>query len=83
MSYIPQNAAIYTWINYEKTNGISGKKPEERECLENTLKRRKGKERKKIILTDDVIISQREQPSFYSYREIVIEKENTGKTICL
>jgi hypothetical protein len=31
MSYIPQKAAIYTWINYEKTNGISGKKPEEGE----------------------------------------------------
>ena len=43
--------------------------------MENTLKRRKEKDRRKYILTDDVITKQREQHVFYFYHNIFIEKK--------
>jgi hypothetical protein len=55
MSYIPQKAAIYTSINYEKTNGNFGKKDLKREKIhvlyktatfEKYLKAQKRKEKK-------------------------------------
>ncbi len=43
--------------------------------MENTLKRKKEKDRRRYILTDDVINKQRGQHVFYFYHNIFIEKK--------